>query len=125
MDKEEGKVVLDTDILVNLAVNIRAIEYTLRKCIERFRGNYDMHIRYHCDRFSTDSLGGCGIYFNLELHNKATGYKDVFPLDFDYSDVLSASDAVSERIVEWINEVIEFTDEFDTKDVEGDNCVER
>lgn len=120
MDKEEGKVVLDTDILVNLAVNIRAIEYTLRQCIERFRGNYDMHIRYHCDKFDINSLNGCGISFYLELHNKATGYKDVFPLDFDYSDILSASDAVSEMIVEWINEVIEFTDEFDAKDVEGE-----
>lgn len=120
MDKEEGKVVLDTDILVNLAVNIRAIEYTLCKCIERFRGNYDMHIRYHCDRFSTDSLNGCGISFYLELHNKATGYKDAFPLDFEYLDILSKNDAVVEGITEWINEVIEFTDEFDTKDVEGE-----
>lgn len=129
MDKEEEKVVLDneheeialdTDILVNLAVNIRGIEYTLRKCIKRFRGNYDMYIRYHCDRFDINSLNGCGISFYLELHNKATGYKDVFPLDFDYSDILSTSDVVVEKIVEWFNEVVEFTDEFDTKGVKGE-----
>lgn len=115
MNEESKTETLNTDTLVNLAVNIRAIEYTLRKCIERFRGQYDMYIRYHCDRFDINSLKGCGIAFYLELHNKATGYKDVFPKDFDYSDILSNNDIVTDGIAEWINEVIEFTDEFDTK----------
>lgn len=120
MNEQQETATLDTDALVNLAVNIRAIEYTLRKSIEFFRKDYRMSIRYRCDEFDVDDLNGCGIIFDLFLHNRKTDYKDVFSRKFYYSDILLNEETTVDIIANWFDEIVEIMDISYVEDDKGE-----
>ena len=105
MDNEERKEVLATDVLVKLAVNVRAIEHVLRRLLKHYQDNYDMYIGYYFHGFDTNSWNLYGVIFDLTFHNKTTNKEDAFRKTFYYSDIISNRDVISDEIVKWVFEI--------------------
>lgn len=105
MDNEERKEVLATDVLVKLAVNVRAIEHVLRRLLKTYQNNYDMYIGYYFHGFDTNSWNIYGTIFDLTFRNKTTDKEHAFRKTFYYSDIFSKQDVISDEIVKWVFEI--------------------
>lgn len=115
LGEEQEQITMDADTLVKLATRVRNIEYMLRNSLWRLREDYIVSLHYRCDEFDTEDLNGCGVNFDLLLHNIKTDYKDTFSRKLYYSDILLNTITTQDKVVGWLNEIVEMLRGLDVK----------